>query len=76
MTAPSRTRADQQPCWYADGDRRPAISRCPAACNGRPTHAERQGDGIQRFYCEGHAHWRASDVGKRFLRPLRAGELA
>ena len=51
-------------CWYADPDRHPSISRCPEACNGTPTQAERQADGAQRVYCEAHAHWRAQDGGR------------
>lgn len=68
--------AEDMACWYADPDRRPTISRCPASCNGVTTHAERQGDGKQRFYCEGHAFWRASEIGRSRIRPLRPRELA
>jgi hypothetical protein len=64
------------PCWYAPADRRPPISRCPAACNGPSTHAERLGDGVQRLYCEAHAFWRGTDVGRSHIRSLRPGEPA
>ena len=72
---PTSMRADDAPCWYAASERRPWISRCPATCNGPTTHAERRADGAQRFYCEGHAFWRTSEIGKGRLRLLRAGEL-
>ena len=63
-------------CWYAAATRRPSISRCPRACNGAPTHAERQGDGVQRFYCDAHAYWRGQEAGRSRLRLLEAGERA
>ena len=63
-------------CWYADAAQRPPISRCPASCNGESTYAERRADGAQRFYCEAHGFWRGVEVGKGFLRLLRAGEMA
>lgn len=64
------------PCWYAEAAHRPPISRVPDACNGPTTHAERLGDGSQRFYCEAHAYWRAGDVGADHVRTLRDGEAA
>jgi hypothetical protein len=57
-------------CWYDEPSRHPSISRCPATCNGRPTHAERQADGAQRSYCEAHTHWRSQDGGRRRLYPI------
>lgn len=71
---PDERRAAHRQCWYADPDHRPTHSRCPAACNGAVTHAERLADGLQRFYCEAHAFWRASEVGGDHIRPLRPGE--
>lgn len=68
--------SDQLSCWYASAARRPHMSRCPTSCNGAPSSAERLGDGVQRFYCEAHAHWRASEVGKQYLRPMRTAEPA
>lgn len=62
-------------CWYADGGHRPPVSRCPATCNGASSHAERAADGSQRFYCEGHAYWRVSEVGRGHVRRLRPEEL-
>jgi hypothetical protein len=76
VTALTMVQAVRMPCWYAQGDRRPRISRCPATCNGSTTHAERLAGGTQRFYCEGHAFWRASEVGREHVRPLRPGESA
>lgn len=76
MTAPAAVAAELRACWYSEDHRRPAISRCPRACNGLSSHAERQGDGAQRFYCGDHAFWRATEVGKAHVRPLREGELA
>jgi hypothetical protein len=72
--APVDGLAADQPCWYGQADRRPGISRCPPTCNGECTHAERLGDGVQRFYCERHAFWRVSEVGRSHVRPLRAAE--
>jgi hypothetical protein len=57
-------------CWYHDPDRRPSIGRCPQACNGAPTSAERQADGAERPYCEAHAHWRAQEGGRFRLYPI------
>ena len=62
-------------CWYANAANRPRMSSCPGTCKGAATHAERQGDGIQRYYCSDHAHWRAGDVGRQHLRVLREDEL-
>lgn len=61
-------------CWFEDPERHPSIGRCPAGCNGAPTHGERQADGRQRSYCEAHAHWRVTDGGRARLYLLeRAG---
>lgn len=57
-------------CWYQEPERHPTIGRCPAACNGAPTHAERQADGVQRAYCDAHAHWRNQDGGRHRLYPV------
>jgi hypothetical protein len=51
------------------------MSSCPASCAGEVTHAERQGDGVQRFYCSGHALWRTQDVGRQRVRTLRSDEV-
>ena len=67
ITAPAAPAAQPEAsdvCWYQELDRHPSIGRCPAACNGVPTHGERQADGKQRSYCEAHAHWRAQDGGR------------
>jgi hypothetical protein len=61
-------------CWYSAAEHRPRMSSCPAGCTGDTTHAERQGDGEQRFYCIEHALWRARDVGRQRVRTLRVGE--
>jgi hypothetical protein len=76
MTQSPPERADQMPCWYAAADHRPwANTQCPAACGGGISHAERQADGSQHFYCKDHAYWRSSDVRTGRVRPLRADEL-
>ena len=62
-------------CWYGTADHRPTMAVCPVECDSSPMHAERQGDGLLRRYCEAHAYWRAHDVGRRHVRPLRADEL-
>jgi len=66
VTALAADRVDDV-CWYHDAARHPVISRCPEACNGRTTHAERQADGVQRAYCEAHAFWRGQDGGRSRL---------
>lgn len=71
----STQHAADQPCWYANAAHRPMVSRCPATCNGATSHAERLADGHQQFYCEAHAHWRATEVGRQHLRTLEADEL-
>lgn len=63
------------PCWYGDAEHRPTLGSCPATCGGGTTHAERQGDGVERRYCSDHSYWRALDVGRQRLRALRADEL-
>jgi hypothetical protein len=60
-------------CWYGEPSRHPSISRCPAECNGAATHAERQADGVQRAYCEAHAHWRSQDGGRYRLYRIDRG---
>jgi hypothetical protein len=76
VTSPKPVRTQSTVCWYADPARRPSLGRCPATCNGAPTHAERRADGSQRLYCEAHAYWRASEVGRHHLRALRPGEIS
>ena len=69
MTAPDL-------CWYGTAEHRPTMAFCPASCDSATTHAERQGDGFLRRYCDAHAYWRAHDVGRRHVRALRPDELA
>lgn len=74
-TTPVERPASAAACWYGAVDHRPTMGFCPGSCDGANTHAERQADGLLRRYCDAHAYWRAHDVGKRHVRPLRLDEL-